>query len=171
MTGDDLRDFVNLKLSPYLQKFKARATGPNTIEYKIGEIFGEIKNKIQSGIEAPNIIHTNTLTENLTDIQEKDRYDVVLANPPFGGKERKEVQQNFPNQLGQQQTGLDGFAQADAIGEQEANAGHADGPEHRNQLIRFEAKATRLDGAQRLHAKRLFEEKRTMVGDSDEAPA
>ena len=38
MTGDDLRDFVNLKLSPYLQKFKAKATGPNTIEYKIGEI-------------------------------------------------------------------------------------------------------------------------------------
>jgi type I restriction-modification system DNA methylase subunit len=36
---------------------------------------------ILHGIEAPNIIHTNTLTENLADIQEKDRYDVVLANP------------------------------------------------------------------------------------------
>src|SRR5690606_13772619 len=47
------------------------------------------------GIEAPNIIHTNTLTENIRDIQEKDRYNVILANPPFGGKERKEVQQNF----------------------------------------------------------------------------
>lgn len=43
------------------------------------------------GIEAPNIIHTNTLAENLADIQEKDRYDIVLANPPFGGKERAEV--------------------------------------------------------------------------------
>jgi hypothetical protein len=53
-------------------------------------------NMILHGIEAPNIIHTNTLTENLADIQEKDRYDVVMANPPFGGKERKEVQQNFP---------------------------------------------------------------------------
>ena len=49
----------------------------------------------------PNIIHTNTLTENLADIQEKDRYDVVLANPPFGGKERKEVQQNFPIRTGE----------------------------------------------------------------------
>jgi type I restriction enzyme M protein len=221
LTGDDLRDFVNLKLFPYLHGFKQKASGPNTIEYKIGEIFGEIKNKIQSGynlreiidhidelrfrsqtekhelshlyeakiknmgnagrnggeyytprpliraivqvvqprtgeriydgacgsagflcesfeylkakrnlttkdntalqtrtfygkekkslayviaimnmilhgIDAPNILHTNTLTENLADIQEKDRYDVVLANPPFGGKERKEVQQNFP---------------------------------------------------------------------------
>ena len=226
LTGDDLRDFVNAKLFPYLHGFKQKASGPNTIEYKIGEIFGEIKNKIQSGynlreiidhidelrfrsqtekhelshlyeakiknmgnagrnggeyytprpliraivqvvkpkvgdkiydgavgsagflcesfvyltakpglttkdmktlqertfygkekkslayviaimnmilhgIEAPNIIHTNTLTENLADIQEKDRVDVVMANPPFGGKERKEVQQNFPIRTGE----------------------------------------------------------------------
>ncbi len=225
-TGDDLRDFVNEKLFPYLQGFKQRATGPATIEYKIGEIFGEIKNKIHSGynlreiidrvdelrfgsqaekhelshlyeakiknmgnagrnggeyytprpliramiqvvkpqigeriydgacgsagflceayeylkanhqkrttaqdrtlqektffgkekkslayviaimnlilhgIEAPNILHTNTLTENLADVQEKDRYNVILANPPFGGKERPEVQQNFPIRTG-----------------------------------------------------------------------
>ncbi len=226
MTGDDLREFVDQKLFPYLQGFKQRASGPNTIEYKIGEIFGEIKNKIQSGyslrdvidhidelrfrsqaekhelshlyeakiknmgnagrnggeyytprpliramiqvlqpkigervydgacgsagflcesfdylrqqpkltagdlktlqertfygkekkplayviaimnmilhgIEAPNIIHTNTLTENLADIQDRDRMDVILANPPFGGKERKEVQQNFPIRTGE----------------------------------------------------------------------
>jgi type I restriction enzyme M protein len=55
-----------------------------------------IMNMILHGVEAPNIIHTNTLSENLQDIQEKDRYDIVLANPPFGGKERSEVQQNFP---------------------------------------------------------------------------
>ena len=226
LTGDDLKDFVNLKLFPYLKGFKQRATGPNTIEYKIGEIFGEINNKIQSGynlrevieridelsfntqaekhelshlyeakiknmgnagrnggeyytprpliramiqvvkpkigetiydgavgsagflceafdylrsqpnlstsdlstlqtstfygkekkslayviaimnmilhgIEAPNIIHTNTLAENISDIQEKDRYDIILANPPFGGKERAEVQQNFPIKTGE----------------------------------------------------------------------
>ncbi len=226
-TGDDLRDFVNDKLFPYLQGFKQKATGPNTIEYKIGEIFGEIKNRISSGynlreiidhidelrfrsqtekhelshlyeakirnmgnagrnggeyytprpliraivevvkprigeriydgacgsagflcesfdylrrvnpqrsteqertlqtrtfygkekkslayviaimnmilhgIEAPNIVHTNTLTENLADIQDKDRFDVTLANPPFGGKERREVQQNFPIRTGE----------------------------------------------------------------------
>jgi type I restriction enzyme M protein len=60
-----------------------------------------IMNMILHGIEAPNIIHTNTLTENLADIQERDRYDVVLANPPFGGQERKEVQQNFPIRTGE----------------------------------------------------------------------
>jgi type I restriction enzyme M protein len=60
-----------------------------------------IMNMILHGIEAPNIIHTNTLSENLADIQEKDRYDIVLANPPFGGKERPEVQQNFPIRTGE----------------------------------------------------------------------
>ncbi|MRS05383.1 SAM-dependent DNA methyltransferase, partial [bacterium] len=60
-----------------------------------------IMNMILHGIEAPNIVHTNTLTENLSDIQEKDRYDIILANPPFGGKERTEVQQNFPIKTGE----------------------------------------------------------------------
>src|SRR5467141_1297162 len=60
-----------------------------------------IMNMILHGIEAPNIIHTNSLTENLADVQEKDRYDVVLANPPFGGKERRELQQNFPIRTGE----------------------------------------------------------------------
>lgn len=62
-----------------------------SLAYVIG-----IMNMILHGIEAPNIIHSNTLAENLADIQERDRYDVVLANPPFGGKERAEIQQNFP---------------------------------------------------------------------------
>ncbi|MCR4319301.1 MAG: type I restriction-modification system subunit M [Candidatus Brocadiaceae bacterium] len=226
LTGDDLVDFVNGELFPYLKKIKTDAEHADTIEYKIGEIFSELKNRIQSGynlrevvnnidqlrfmthkdkhemshlyeakiknmgnagrnggeyytprpliktivkvvapeignkiydgavgsagflceafeylkkskklstadtetlqkktfygkekkslayiigimnmilhgVEAPNIIHTNTLAENLADIQEKDRYDVILANPPFGGKERAEVQQNFPIKTGE----------------------------------------------------------------------
>ena len=56
LTGDDLIQFVNARLFPYLHGFKARATGPNTIEYKIGEIFGEIKNRIQSGYNLRDII-------------------------------------------------------------------------------------------------------------------
>jgi type I restriction enzyme M protein len=226
LTGDDLKDFVDQKLFPYLKKFKLEASSPDTIEYKIGEIFSELKNRIQSGynlrevlnlidglrfrskeekhemshlyedkiknmgnagrnggeyytprpliktivkvvapqigdkiydgavgsagflaeafeylrtskelttkdveilqkatfygkekkglayiigimnmilhgVEAPNIVHSNTLAENLADIQEKDRYDIVLANPPFGGKERAEIQQNFPIKTGE----------------------------------------------------------------------
>jgi type I restriction enzyme M protein len=57
MTGDDLREFVNGKLFPYLAGFKQRASGPNTIEYKIGEVFGETKNKIQSGYNLRDVIH------------------------------------------------------------------------------------------------------------------
>ena len=221
LTGDDLRDFVNHKLFPYLASFKQTTDNPRSINYKIGEIFSELRNKLQSGyalrdvinkvdelkflsnadkhelsslyedkiknmgnagrnggeyytprpliksivkvvnpqigetvydgavgsagflceaydwmrnskelsaaeyetlqtstfygkekkslayvigimnmilhgVEAPNIIHSNTLAENVADIQQKDRVDVVLANPPFGGKERAEIQQNFP---------------------------------------------------------------------------
>ncbi|MEA3371502.1 MAG: N-6 DNA methylase, partial [Campylobacterota bacterium] len=60
-----------------------------------------IMNMILHGIEAPNITHTNTLSENIQEIQEKDRFHVILANPPFGGKERKEVQQNFNIKTGE----------------------------------------------------------------------
>lgn len=67
-----------------------------TLPYIIG-----IMNMILHGIDAPNIIHTNTLSENLADIQEKDRFNIILANPPFGGGERKEVQQNFPIKSGE----------------------------------------------------------------------
>ncbi|MFM5978984.1 MAG: type I restriction-modification system subunit M N-terminal domain-containing protein [Sphaerospermopsis kisseleviana] len=49
LTGDDLIDYVNDQLFPYLRSFKERSSGSDTIEYKIGEIFGEIKNKFQSG--------------------------------------------------------------------------------------------------------------------------
>ena len=56
LTGDDLRDFVNQRLFPYLKGFKQRASGPNTIEYKIGEIFGELRNKISSGYNLREII-------------------------------------------------------------------------------------------------------------------
>ncbi len=58
-------------------------------------------NMILHGIEAPNIVHTNSLNENVMDFQEKDRFDIVLANPPFGGGERREVQQNFPIRTGE----------------------------------------------------------------------
>ncbi|SHF15348.1 N-6 DNA Methylase [Cnuella takakiae] len=54
-----------------------------------------VMNMILHGIKAPNIINTNTQAENLRDIRENDRHHIILANPPFGGKERKEVQQNF----------------------------------------------------------------------------
>ena len=60
-----------------------------------------IMNMILHGIEAPNIKHMNTLSENINDIQEKDRYDIVVANPPFGAGIGREIQQNFPIKTGE----------------------------------------------------------------------
>lgn len=56
LTGDDLREFVSGRLFPYLTGFKQKAAGPDTLEYKIGEIFGEINNKISSGYNLRDII-------------------------------------------------------------------------------------------------------------------
>ncbi|WP_310387291.1 hypothetical protein [Roseateles sp.] len=56
MTGDDLRAFINQRLFPHLAGFKQRASGPNTIESKIGEIFSEITNKVQSGDNLRDVI-------------------------------------------------------------------------------------------------------------------
>jgi type I restriction enzyme M protein len=83
----------NLKI---LQERTFYGKEKKNLAYVIG-----IMNMILHGIEAPNIKHTNTLGEPIRDIQEKDRYHVILANPPFGGKERKEVQQNFDIKTGE----------------------------------------------------------------------
>jgi type I restriction enzyme M protein len=96
--------FDNLKAQPNLTTADVKTLQECTFygkEKKSLAYVIAIMNMILHGIEAPNIIHTNTLTENLADVQEKDRYDIILANPPFGGKERKEVQQNFPIRTGE----------------------------------------------------------------------
>ena len=56
LTGPDLIDFVDDELFPYLEGFKQRASGPNTLEYKIGEIFGELGNKVRSGYNLRDVI-------------------------------------------------------------------------------------------------------------------
>ncbi len=48
---------MNNELFPYLKKFKANAVSADTIEYKIGEIFSELKNRIQSGYNLPEVIN------------------------------------------------------------------------------------------------------------------
>jgi type I restriction enzyme M protein len=86
----NVKNFRTLQENTFYGKEK------KNLAYVIG-----VMNMILHGIEAPNIVHINTLSQNLYDIQEKDRYNVILANPPFGGKERKEVQQNFPIKTGE----------------------------------------------------------------------
>ena len=73
-----------------LQQHTLYGREKKSLAYIIG-----VMNMILHGIEAPNLIHINTLAMHDKQVQQKDRYDIVLANPPFGGKERPEVQQPF----------------------------------------------------------------------------
>ena len=82
--GEDFRAREALQHGVFFGKEK------KVLPYIIGTM-----NMILHGVEAPNILHTNTLNENLADVQESDKYDYILANPPFGGLERDEVKQNF----------------------------------------------------------------------------
>ena len=74
-----------------LQKKTFYGAEKKTLAYIIG-----IMNMILHGIESPNIVHQNTLETNIQEIHNKDRVDVILANPPFGGKEKVNIQENFP---------------------------------------------------------------------------
>lgn len=94
----------------YLKRSKELSTSESIIFQKKTFYGKEIKslayiigvmNMILHGIEAPNILHTNTLAQNINDIQEKDRVDIVLANPPFGAGIGREIQQNFPIKTGE----------------------------------------------------------------------
>ena len=53
-------------------------------------------NLLLHGLNAPKLDHGNVLRFKLTEIGEKDRVDVILTNPPFGGEEEKGIQANFP---------------------------------------------------------------------------
>ena len=55
-----------------------------------------VMNMILHGIQNPNINKQNTLVDNIRDFQEKDWYNIILANPPFGWKEKEAIQSNFP---------------------------------------------------------------------------
>ncbi len=73
LTGDDLLDFVNNELFPYLKKFKVDASSANTIEYKIGEIFSELKNRIQSGY---NLREVASLIDQLRFRTHKEKHEM-----------------------------------------------------------------------------------------------
>ena len=90
-------NYINENKSLTTSEFKKLQTSTLYGKEKknLGYILG-LMNMILHGIESPNIIKTNTLEENIIDIQNKDRVDVVLANPPFGGGEQPQIQENFP---------------------------------------------------------------------------
>jgi type I restriction enzyme M protein len=64
---------------------------PKPLPYLLGQM-----NLLLHGLDAPQIDPGNALRFKLSEIGEKDRVDVILTNPPFGGEEEKGIQGNFP---------------------------------------------------------------------------
>jgi type I restriction enzyme M protein len=63
-------------------------------------------NLLLHGLDAPQIDPGNSLRHKLTDIGERERVDVILTNPPFGGEEEKGIQGNFPDDKQTSETAL-----------------------------------------------------------------
>jgi type I restriction enzyme M protein len=93
MTRPEVRNNLSTKDLKKIQQDSFFGNEKTPLAYVMG-----VMNMILHGIESPNIYKQNSLTQNIRDIQEKDRYDIILANPPFGGKEKEQVQQNYPVQ-------------------------------------------------------------------------
>lgn len=63
-----------------------------------------ITNLLLHGMENPNVTHGNSLTKNLLDYTEKDQFDKILMNPPYGGHENASVKGYFPDDLASSET-------------------------------------------------------------------
>ena len=74
---------------------------PKSLPYLLGQM-----NLLLHGLDAPQIDHGNALRHKLTEIGDKDRVDVILTNPPFGGEEEKGIQGNFPEDRQTSETAL-----------------------------------------------------------------
>ena len=58
-----------------------------------------ITNLLLHNIDNPLIFHSNSLAKDVLDYTDKDKFDVVLMNPPYGGNEKADIKQHFPNDL------------------------------------------------------------------------
>lgn len=63
-----------------------------------------ITNMLLHDIDSPQIFHGNSLERNVREYRESDKFDIVLMNPPYGGKENESVKLNFPADLRSSET-------------------------------------------------------------------
>ena len=63
-----------------------------------------VTNMLLHDVDSPNIIHGNSFDRNVREYSEDEKYDVVIMNPPYGGSEKKTVQNNFPVDLRSSET-------------------------------------------------------------------
>lgn len=63
-----------------------------------------VTNLLLHGLDNPQVIHGNSLLNDLLDYTEKDKFDVLLMNPPYGGNEKNDVKNHFPSDLASSET-------------------------------------------------------------------
>ena len=63
-----------------------------------------VTNLLLHGLDVPRVYHANTLLNDVLDYTEEDKVDVVLMNPPYGGSEKADVKNHFPDDLASSET-------------------------------------------------------------------
>ena len=63
-----------------------------------------VTNMLLHGIEAPLVLHDNSLSKDVLNYTDEDKFDVVLMNPPYGGSEKNDIKQHFPSDLSSSET-------------------------------------------------------------------
>jgi len=94
-------------LDPQVKAAEDRATYNSSIygmEKKALPYLLCVTNMLLHDVDSPEIDHGNSLEQNVRDYGEKDRFDVVLMNPPYGGSEKEGVKINFPADLRSSET-------------------------------------------------------------------
>lgn len=63
-----------------------------------------VTNMLLHGIEAPLVLHDNSLNKDVLNYTDEEKFDVVLMNPPYGGSEKNDIKQHFPSDLSSSET-------------------------------------------------------------------
>lgn len=63
-----------------------------------------VTNMLLHGIDTPSIYHSNSLTKDVLNFTDDDKFDVILMNPPYGGNEKSDVKSHFPSDMRSSET-------------------------------------------------------------------
>lgn len=84
------KEFGTVQAHKILQTESLRGQEAKPLPYLLAQM-----NLLLHGLGSPQIEPGNSLSVSLTGIGDKDRVNIILTNPPFGGEEQKDIQNNF----------------------------------------------------------------------------